>query len=366
MSRGPFIDQVGIYLLSHSVGLPLRSSQQAAADSFWQPWQAADSNIWTHWLAAIQEFRTQLAILLNGDTASFCPQTCLSTAVAKIVDSLAWQTSKNCILLSEQDFPSIAFALQKALGDRVALKFIAAGADTSDIHVWDQHMTEDVGLVLATHVQSNNGRQLPVAQITALSRDKGILSLVDIAQSVGILPIDLDSWCADFVVGSCVKWVGGGPGAAFMWLSPEIIEHCQPRSVGWFSHRDPFEFDIHHFSYQPDALRFWGGTPSVYPFALAAHSLAAINARGVESIRAHNLKLADQIIDKLSPEQLISPLDPALRSGTLIVDFADRQPQLSAVLQQHQVHFDSRAQGVRLSPHLCNTEEQIARLTGLF
>lgn len=366
MTSDQFIDHRGIYLLNHSVGLPLRSAQQAASDSFWQPWHCADASIWTHWLAAIDGFRTQLALLLNGETASFCPQTCLSSAVAKIVDSLTWDNSKNCILLSEEDFPSMAFALQKALVGRARFKFIPAGADTSDINLWDQQMTADVGLVLATHVQSNNGRQLPIAQITALSRGKGILSLVDIAQSVGILPIDLRNWSADFVVGSCVKWVGGGPGAAFMWLSPEIIQRCQPRSVGWFSHENPFEFDIHHFSYQPDALRFWGGTPSVYPFALAAHSLAAINNRGVDCIRAHNLKLTDQIICRLSPEQLISPLDPALRSGTLIIDFTDRQQQLIRLLQQHQVHFDSRSRGLRLSPHLCNSAEQMERLTSLF
>lgn len=361
-----FPEHSGIYLLSHSVGLPLLDAQEAAAAAFWQPWQQADEKVWTHWLAAIDSFRRQLAILLNAELDSFCPQTSLSSAVAKIVDSLTLDNNKNCILLSEEDFPSIAFALQKATGEDFRLKFIPADADTSDIAVWEQQMTSDVGMVLITHVQSNNGRQLPVQKITELSRGKGILSLVDIAQSAGILPISLRAWQADFVVGSCVKWIGGGPGAAFMWVNPEVIELCEPRNVGWFSHADPFEFDIHHFCYAGDALRFWGGTPSVYPYVVASHSIEFINGTGVSSIRAHNIALADKIIQAVSPRALVSPAEPELRSGTVIVHFGDRHEALTSRLQEWQVHFDRREKGIRLSPHLCNTSEQIYLLLECF
>ena len=360
-----FSPHLGTYLLSHSVGLPLRDAEQAAAAAFWQPWQSGNGDIWSHWLKAIDSFRAQLATLLNGDLDSFCPQSSLSSAVAKIIDSLTLDKAKNTILLSEEDFPSIAFALQKAGAGGYRLKFIPAQADTSELNVWADHMTADVGMVLVTHVQSNNGRQLPVQKITELSRSKGIISLVDIAQSIAILPIDLQAWSADSVVGSCVKWVGGGPGAAFMWVRPEIIARCEPQNVGWFSHADPFEFDIHQFKYADNALRFWGGTPSVYPYVVAAHSLQFINSTGVDVIRAHNLLLCDKIIEALSPTQLVSPADVQSRSGTVIIHFGDHQETLVTRLQAQQVHFDSRAKGIRLSPHLCNSSQQIEALIGL-
>ena len=359
-----FAAHKGTYLLSHSVGLPLQDGQQAAEKAFWQPWQQADREIWTHWLAAIDGFRAQLATLLKGEKASFCPQTSLSSAVAKIIDSLSLDPSKKCILLSEEDFPSIAFALQQAAG--YPLKFIPADSNLSDMDVWDQQMTADVGLVLVTQVQSNNGRQLPVQKITELSHSKGILSLVDIAQSAGILPISLADWQADFVLGSCVKWIGGGPGAAFMWVNPGVIDRCAPRNVGWFSHENPFEFDIHHFRYAEDALRFWGGTPSVYPYVVAAHSLESVNRTGVEYIRAHNIMLGNKIIQAVSPTVLVSPPEPELRSGTLILHFSDRQTALIKRLQGQHIHFDSRAKGIRLSPHLCNTSQQIDSLLDSF
>jgi selenocysteine lyase/cysteine desulfurase len=361
-----FIAHKGIYMLSHSVGLPLVGAEQAAASAFWQPWQRGDGDIWNHWLAEIAAFREQLAVLMNTQMANICPQSSLSSAVSKIVYSLPPRRERPVILLSEEDFPSIAFALQKTASLGYQLKFIPADTDTSDLAHWEQQMTADVGMVLVTHVQSNNGRQLPVLQITELARQKGILSLVDVAQSAGIIPIDLQQWQADFVVGSSVKWIGGGPGAAFLWVDPEKIDQCQPGNVGWFSHENPFEFDIHHFRYASDALRFWGGTPSVYPYAVAANSLAQINAMGVDKIRVNNIALSDQIIQAIPASALISPQAEAQRGGTLILDFGQHQQQVVNRLNDSQVHFDTRAKGIRLSPHSCNTAAQIERLISCF
>ncbi len=77
-----------------------------------------------------------------------------------------------------------------------------------------------------------------------------------------------------------------------------------------------------------DALRFWGGTPSVYPYVVAGNSLEAVNRTGVEHFRAHNIMLADKIIQALSSAVLVSLPEPELRSGTVILHFADRQAAL--------------------------------------
>ena len=85
MIANRFVDQQGIYLLSHSVGLPLKSSLAGAYNAFWQPWLGADEQIWNHWLEQIERFRDQLGLLLNSDSCNFCPQTTISSAVNKII-----------------------------------------------------------------------------------------------------------------------------------------------------------------------------------------------------------------------------------------------------------------------------------------
>ena len=365
MIEDKYVEQQGIYLLSHSVGLPLKIANASADQSFWQPWIAGGEGIWNHWLAEIERFRELLGELLNSEASCFCPQTTISSAVNKIIFSLAPSKHQNIILMSEEDFPSVAYALQQSQSLGYQMRYIPTGLDLGDLSIWDQYLTDDIALVLVTQVQSNNGVQLPIEAITKMATQRSIKSLIDIAQAIGIIPINIQQWSADFIVGSCVKWLSGGPGAAFLWVNPDIIEECHPQNVGWFSHEDPFEFEIHNFRYAKDALRFWGGTPSVYPFCVASASLEFVITLGVDTIRQHNLRLCEKVIGSLEKSELISPSDANCRSGTLIVHFGERHQQMTGELREKGIHFDSRSKGIRLSPHIYNSVVQIEMLIQL-
>lgn len=210
------------------------------------------------------------------------------------------------MLLSEDSLPSLGYVFQRAAAFGFRVKWLPRAADPSDPNPWAEQLSPDVGLVLLTHVHSNTRVQIPVKDIAAVARQQGVVTVVDTAQSHGIVPIDLRDWPVDFVVGSSVKWLCGGPGACFLWANPDILERTQPTDVGWFSHEAPFEFDIHNFRFAGDALRFWGGTPSILPFVALAHSIGVINSIGVNAVRAHNLKLSDRIMAAVDEAMLVS------------------------------------------------------------
>ena len=349
----------GIYLLSHSVGRPLLDAKDKLAQKFFAPWEAGAGEPWGEWMGTLAGFQQALSGLLNSGAGNFCPQSNLSSALTKILFSLPKRSGKQKILLSEHDFPSMGFVAQQAKTLGYELVFLPAEADETDPQVWSDALAEDVQWVLITQVQSNTGVQAPVAEIVAAANRRNIIPVVDIAQSAGILPVDIDGWNAGFVIGSCVKWLCGGPGAGFLWVNPGLVGECRPLDVGWFSHENPFEFDIHHFQYHPGALRFWGGTPSVMPYILAAHSVQYITQIGISHIRAHNLALTQRIIDAIAEDCLASPRQPAQRSGTLILDFAARQGDVIERLKQREVRFDVRRLGIRLSPHIYNSSSEM-------
>jgi selenocysteine lyase/cysteine desulfurase len=256
--------------------------------------------------------------------------------------------------MTEDAFPSLGYVCQK-LGLHV--RYIGRSEATTDPGVWAEHLT-DVDLVLITHVHSNTGQLIPAAEITGLARDRGITSIVDVAQSVGVIPIDLGAWDADVVVGSCVKWLCGGPGAGWLWAHPDLIDRCEPVDVGWFSHEDPFEFDIHQFRYASDALRFWGGTPAVVAPAIAARSIELIDEIGVDQIRRHNLEMTDRLVEGLGA-LLVSPLAHHRRSGTIIVDPASATEAVGRALRDAGIAVDHRPSGFRLSPHIYTSSADI-------
>ena len=253
----------------------------------------------------------------------------------------------------------MGFVTQQAERLGYQTRMIPASTDPQDCSTWQDYLSEDIGVALVTHVHSNTSALMPVADITALARQRGIVTVVDIAQSVGVVPIDLAQWQADFVLGSCVKWLCGGPGAGFLWADPDIIQQCEPVDVGWFSHANPFEFDINDFRYAEDALRFWGGTPSVLPYVMAGHSIAVLQDIGIDSVREHNLGFNQAIIDSLEPTSVLTPATPAHRGGTLVLQFGAQQQAIEQGLNAAGVRFDARATGLRMSPHIYNNNEEM-------
>lgn len=354
----------GVYLLSHSAGC-LPKAARTAAGEFFTAWGGKGGEAWGDWLGGIWRFREELAGLLNARAEDFCPQPNLSSALTKIIGALPRRPGRTDIAYSELDFPSLGFVCQQASrGFGYEARMIAAASGEVPPEAWEAALGGGVQLAHITHVFSENSRRQPVAEILALCRERGIYSVVDIAQSVGVVPIDISAWDADFVTGSCLKWLCGGPGAGFLWANPRIVDRLHPPDVGWFSHADPFEFDITHFAYREGALRYWGGTPSVLPYAIAAASIGVLRGIGLETVRAANLAHTARIIAAAEELGLAisTPLPEPERGGTVALRFADSAAAAQA-LGAAGFCCDWRPRsGVRLSPHVYNTEGELDSL----
>jgi selenocysteine lyase/cysteine desulfurase len=347
------------YLLNHSVGRPLKTIEKAFKDNFLSPWQNSGKEPWANWLEVINNFQLALSSLFNAPAVEFCPQVNLSSSLTKIVMSLAPLNKDGVvILMSEIDFPSMGFALQKALPKNAEIRFINKSLDITDANVWQQHLTHDIDLVFVSNAYSNTGQLAPVREVTSLAKEQGIISVLDIAQSAGVIPLDLQDVRPNFMIGSSVKWLCGGPGAAYLWVNSDIIEQCQPKDVGWFSHENPFEFDIHHFKYNQSAMKFWGGTPSITPFALASHSIRYFATLGASYVRTHNQEMIDLIVAEFEG-QTVSPLNKETRSGTVILDFKDKHTTIMNALSHANISVDARHLGMRVSTHIYSDSDDV-------
>ena len=357
--KSDFKLNAGSYLLNHSIGRCLKSTEESLHQTFFSAWEKDEP--WNDWLGIIDNFRSALGALFNAPSEEFCPQTNLSSAITKIIMSLdILKQPGAAVLMSEIDFPTIGFALQHALPDSCQLRYIPKTLDITDANVWNEYLKTDVTMAVLTHAYSNTGQLAPLNDIVKRAKERGILPIIDVAQSAGIVPIDLDQLKPNFMVGSSVKWLCGGPGAAYLWVNAEQIEGCRPKDVGWFSHENPFEFNIHDFRYHPSSLRFWGGTPSVLPFAIAAQSISYFAEIGSAQLREHNQKLMDIVIAEFDKE-ITSPKIEAQRSGTMVLHFSDKQERILTELKKENVVVDARDLGMRVSPHIYNDVEDMEK-----
>lgn len=364
MERDQFHLPATHYFLSHSVGAqPIRYNAALAA-GYDEPWRSEGAGLWDVWLQTLDRFRAGLAPLIGADRQDICPQQNVSSGVAKILFSLPERARRTKIVLTEDDFPTIGFALAQARRLGYELVFLPGGERLADPDAWTPAFQDDVQLVMITQVFSNTGVHAPCAEIVARARERGVFTLLDIAQAAGAVPVYLNQWAPDFAVGTSIKYLCGGAGAGFLWAEQDAAERCAPMDVGWFSHADPFEFDIHHFDYAPGAARYAGGTPSVAPYAGACAGHEILNAIGIERIYEYNQSLLTRLFDGLPREAVLSSRTPAARGSSALIRVRDMQAAAAALANAGVAH-DARLGALRVSVHLYNDEDDIDALTAV-
>ena len=94
----------------------------------------------------------------------------------------------------------------------------------------DRLLTPAHRMLVISHVSNIDGRRLPVAEAARIARARGVRTLVDGAQSLGIFPVDAGEIGADFYSGSVHKWLLGPPGIGFLVVPRRKQEGLQPLS----------------------------------------------------------------------------------------------------------------------------------------
>ena len=361
-----FLSPNGHYFLSHSVGCLPASVEASVHKSVFSPWHHKGGDAWPGWLDTLMTFHNRIAALLNVDADYVCAQSNLSSALTKILTGLPNSQKPKTVLMHENAFPSMGFVVQALAKYGFELKLISAEHSPCDIATWESALEKDtVDVCVITHVHSNTGQKSPVEQISALCRQKQVISIVDVAQSVGIVPIDGSVWDVDVIMGSCVKWLCGGPGAGFVWVKPELLHGLDVSDVGWFSHENPFEFDIHHFKPASNGMKLLGGTPSIAPYAVASESISVLQDIGLNEVYQHNLNLKRSFIDHVTA-LLTSEPDFNQQGGTLCLAFEnDNLIALCEHLKSRNVYFDQRGNVIRVSMHIYNTQDDIEALSDI-
>lgn len=345
------------YFLSHSVGCLPHTVRDALEQSYLGPWQSGTN--WSEWMPMVAQFRAGIGSLLGVASAAICPQMNISSGLTKIIHALPRDPSRNVIVLSQQDFPTIGFVMTLAKRAGYALRFI--DGDPTDTTVWQAAINAQTAIVHVTHALSDSSHLLPVGELCSMAKRAGAISIVDIAQSLGAVATPVARWDPDFVLGTGVKFLCAGPGACFLYAKPARWSDCEPVDVGWFSHENPFEMDIMDFRYAEDAMRFFGGTPSPAPLICSNAAIGlwqSLDSTVVQSTIQSNL---DHLMGSVPVHWRVSPTDPARRGATFVIK-PDASDALAQALTNHGILHDQRKTGFRFSVHAYTPERDIAVL----
>jgi kynureninase len=226
--------------------------------------------------------------------------------------------------------------------------------------------------VPVTHVLYKTGEIQDVEAIVAKAHDAGALVVLDAYQSVGTVPLNVTALGVDFAVGGSVKWLCGGPGAAWLYVRPDLAATLEPALTGWQAHARPFAFEPEQ-DYAEGPARFLTGTPNVPALYAATAGYDIVEEVGVERIRERSREQTALLVELLDEAGFPAggPREPDRRGGTVVVQVPGSK-RVNRELEQRGVICDWRPDvGLRLGPHFFNTDdelrfavEQIVELSG--
>ncbi len=177
-------------------------------------------------------------------------------------------------------------------------------------------------VVSVTHMSNVLATINPIASIAEAAHELGALVVVDGAQSVGRMPVDLGALGADMLVFSAHKCYGP-MGLGFLVSTPALLERLDPFEGGG---EMISEVHLDRATWADIPQRFEAGTPNVAAAAAFLPALDMLEEIGVEAIQEHEAELAALALDRLQALGglvVYGPGDPRVRGG--LVSFSDER-----------------------------------------
>ena len=197
-------------------------------------------------------------------------------------------------------------------GDRI--RVVALHDDEQFLADVAQAFRDGAQALVLSLVSCRTGRRLPVEAACRLAREAGAVSIVDCAQALGQIPVDVRGLGADATVFLGHKWLHGPLATGAMWVADPA--RWTPGRVGW---RSRVDHDLEgHLTLNDDATRFEIGTVDVAAFVGLQQALAVHRALGAR-VTERLAQLRSQVLLAVAdlPLDLVGrPVDP---TGIVVV-----------------------------------------------
>ena len=315
----------------------------------------------------VDQVREKAAKLIGARGAheiAFVPNT--TTGLANVANGLGLAEG-DAVVITDVEFPANRYPWENLARTKGVKLIEVKQRDDARIHVKDVVAAIEPGVkvVAISHVQYASGHRLDLKAVSKAAHDREAFLCVDAIQSVGVVPIDVQSMGVDFLSADSHKWMLGPEGAGIFYAREDLIEKVYPSVAGWINMVDFENYGRYRFEFAKTARRFEPGTWNVVGLLGMGASLDVfleVGAKRIWELIERNTAQAEQGI-RSKGYRIYSPREvESERSGIVIFEYPDdpsKHEQISDQLLAQGVVIAVREGRMRLSPHFYNTPEQI-------
>ena len=353
--RYVYLDHAGVAPISARVRDAVASvaAQSAAEGAFGYP----------GWSQRIDAVRSICGNLLHAkrDEIAFVRST--SHGLSLVASGLEWKQGDN-VVFCEKDFPSNIFPWERLERKGVETRKVQnrdGRISLADIEVQLDGRTR---LVAVSSVQFVSGSRLDLQELGALCRKRKVLFCVDAIQSLGVIPMNVGACAIDFLSADAHKWMLGPEGIGIFFCREGLAKLLDPALVGWKSVRNEFAFEASQLEMKENALRFEEGSPNLLGIIALGAAVELLLEIGLENIQERVQELGDMIIGEadLRGFSVITPRARGERGGAITFSGPFDPETMRSALREQGIMVNMRGGGLRVSPHVYNTEQDIERL----
>jgi kynureninase len=354
------------YLISASLG-PVSRRSLRYLQEYVDVWgtEGAPDPVWMdHIFPQMGRLKKTFGALVGADQDELAITVNVSLALSAVMSCIDLSRRRK-IILTELDFPTdghVALA-HRRLGAEVVFLESPDGL-TVPMESYLEAIDDDTALVIVNRVLYRSSAMIDAKEICRAARAAGAWTFVDDFHGAGIIPVDVHELGCDFYATGVLKWLCGGPGLTFLYARRDLLPTLEPLVTGWFATREPFSFDLQNLDYHPRARRLEHGTPPAPVSFIAQGGLDIITEVGPEAIRTRQQDLVDHVVARADEAGLPvrTPRDRERRGGVVNVGVGTEAEKVCHALLERDVCTDYRGDGIRVSPHFFNVEDDVDRL----
>jgi selenocysteine lyase/cysteine desulfurase len=227
------------------------------------------------------------------------------------------------------------------------------------VDAFSKAITPRTRVLAVTHVTNVMGDMLPVRELCRVARDRGILSLVDGAQSFGVLDVDLSVMRPDFYSGSAHKWPCGPKETGVLFVNKEVHDRISPSVVSLYPGAVGISKKMEGFGQRDEAALATLGVAVKWQDEIGRAAIERRVRQLAERLTSELAKI-DGVSLRTNPDPARSAAIIVFKPGTL-----DAHKVVSTLYEKERVVCaftgGNDRPGVRLSPHFYNTMDEIDR-----
>jgi kynureninase len=350
------------YLVSNSLGPMPRTVPEKLAE-YARDWGELGVKAWNRgWWEMPVQVGNEIAPLINAGDGEIVMMPNVTIAQTAVFSAIDFPRERDTVVMTELDFPSVRY-MYAEMAQRLGARVVVVKSDDGisiDRERLLAAIDERTRLVAVSHVLFRSAYLMDADAICKRAHEVGALVSLDSFHAVGIVPVDVKRSKVDFLTGGVLKWLCGGPGACFLYISPLLRDRLKPALTGWQAHARPFAFE-EMMEFTTGAFRWLNGTPVIPALYAAAEGPKILRRAGVPAIREKSIRLTSRLI-ALADERgfkVNAPRDPAQRGGTVALDVPHGYEVTQHLLSRN-ILVDYRVgAGIRIAPHFFTKEDEL-------